>query len=1416
MTANLSRKLPKRFRTKSLVSKSGRRRAFQPQLERLEIRELPSAAPLIQVSSNGRYLVTSSGQPFYLVGDSAWGLANNLSETDANTYFTKRASQGFNTAMFDVAENTAQLGGIPIGNPADTNGDLPFLKNLDGTAATASSNTWDVTTPNPTYWSHIDNLVKLAAAAGLQVEIDPYDNYSAYLSANSTTSLNAYGQFLGSHYAASPNVIWMLGNDYKESSQGDADMGAMAAGIKAKDPTHLMTLETWYNTSAPNTSFTEPALKQYMTIDGVYWYNGPANDEGSANEGPFRTEYLTEYNRNAGSNGVAAGPMINIESYYEGTSTGTSSIGPFMDPQGIRYEDYTFLLNGASGDQYGNNINTFWQFNSGWQQEMTTPGAQQMTYFVNLEQSVAWQNLVPDQNGTVFVGVGSPAEYSGAYTPDGTLAIAYKAETGTGSQSFTVNMGHFVGPVTAQSYDPANGTYTTISTNLANSGTMTFNSPSTNSAGQNDFVLVLKAAPATQAPGAPTLSAIPGSNSVALSWSASGGATIYSVYRGTSKGGEGSTAIATVSTTSYADSAVSNGTTYWYVVKASNSVGTSGPSNEVSATPTATEFMGETNILGSDDSGNAGLLLAQQATLAQAGTLQSLSFYVTQAAGNLRLGVYDASGPNGGPGKLLAQTNTFTPVVGWNTAAVTTPVALAAGTYWLAYEPTDNNLHFAVDRTSGSIAWYSFTFGPMPATFSTSTSTQTAHWSFYATLTEGATATPPSITTQPASVTVNAGQSASFSVTAGGTVPLTYQWQQLVGSTWTNVGSNSATFTISSAATANAGSYRVTVSNAAGSVTSNTATLTVNQPSLPSPWQDTDIGSPAKPGSGSATSGTFTVAGGGGDIWNTSDQFNFVYEPLNGDGTIVARVASQQNTNVWAKAGVMIRESLAANSTDVYEVVTPGNGDAFQYRTTTGGSAAWPGSSISGTAPEWVKLVRSGSTFTGYVSADGTNWTLAGTITISMAANVYVGLAVTAHDNTQLNTSTFTNVSVTKAVATAPSITTQPSSLTVTAGQSASFSVAAGGTAPLSYQWQKQISGTWTAISGATAASYTISATANTDAGSYRVLVTNSAGTATSNTVTLTVNPAAVGSLVVAIDAGGVAAGSFVADTNVSATVGNNGTYQNTDAINTSKVANPAPQAVYDSERWGDGFTYTVPNLTAAATYTVRLGFAEIWYSAAGQRQFNVSINGTQVLSNFDIFATAGGKDIAVAESFGATANSSGQIVFQFVNVAGGAKVSGIEILIGPQAAKTMGQTNVLPTDDSGNANLLLAQKATLSQAGALQSLAFYVTQAAGSLVLGVYDAGGPNGGPGKLLATTSSFTPSVGWNTVPVTTSVALAAGTYWLAYLPSDNSLHFRVDQTSGTLEFYSFAFGAMPGTFSTTPTMQTGHWSFYATLT
>ena len=144
------------------------------------------------------------------------------------------------------------------------------------------------------------------------------------------------------------------------------------------------------------------------------------------------------------------------------------------------------------------------------------------------------------------------------------------------------------------------------------------------------------------------------------------------------------------------------------------------------------------------------------------------------------------------------------------------------------------------------------------------------------------------------------------------------------------------------------------------------------------------------------------------------------------------------------------------------------------------------------------------------------------------------------------------------------------------------------------------------------------------------------------------------------VNSGGGAANPFTADADYS---GGN-TSSTSSPIDTSGVTNPAPQAVYQTERWGN-MTYTFPNLVAGASYRVRLHFAEIFWTSAGSRLFNVFINGTQVLANYDIFADTGGENKATAKEFTATANGSGQIAIQYVNIAGkdNAKSSGIEIL---------------------------------------------------------------------------------------------------------------------------------------------------------
>jgi regulation of enolase protein 1 (concanavalin A-like superfamily) len=190
-----------------------------------------------------------------------------------------------------------------------------------------------------------------------------------------------------------------------------------------------------------------------------------------------------------------------------------------------------------------------------------------------------------------------------------------------------------------------------------------------------------------------------------------------------------------------------------------------------------------------------------------------------------------------------------------------------------------------------------------------------------------------------------------------------------------------------------------------------TATFDSVTTSVPAGWADSDVGSVPSPGSASYKNGTFTVTGSGADIWGSADAFHYAMTSLNGDGTIVARVATVQTVDPWTKAGVMIRETQNAGSAHAFMLVSAGKGAAFQRRDVTDGTSVNTAGSAS-TAPHWVRLTRSGNTFTAYESSDGTSWTRVGTDTIPMAQMVYVGLAVTSHNTLASTTCTFDHVSI--------------------------------------------------------------------------------------------------------------------------------------------------------------------------------------------------------------------------------------------------------------------------------------------------------------------------------------------------------------------------------------------------------------------
>ncbi len=397
---------------------------------------------------------------------------------------------------------------------------------------------------------------------------------------------------------------------------------------------------------------------------------------------------------------------------------------------------------------------------------------------------------------------------------------------------------------------------------------------------------------------------------------------------------------------------------------------------------------------------------------------------------------------------------------------------------------------------------YSDAFVPSASVTLTSNATQSLGAFQYMVLTNTSSCTPTTITPY---VAINGGawvQTSSATLTAGGSV--TFGPQPLTGGSWTWSGPNGYTssvreITLTNVQTNQSGNYVTTHTNASGCTSTQTFSLTVDPPpsNLPSPWLTADVGAVGAAGSASYANSTFTINASGADVFDFADEFRFAYQSFSGNVTVTARVGSLTNTNAWAKAGVMIRESLNGNSTNAAMLLTPSNGFNFQYRNGTGAGSTAAGSA-SGSIPNWVRITRSGNTIAGYRSTDGTTWTQTGSVTLTLPSSVYVGLFATSHNDGVVTTSTFTNVSVTGGANNPP-----------TANAGTDQSLAAGTTSttlsgsgsdpegnPLSYSWTK-VSGPTVTITNATAATATVSGLTNGSTYVFQLTVSDGTLTAT-------------------------------------------------------------------------------------------------------------------------------------------------------------------------------------------------------------------------------------------------------------------------------------------------------------------------------
>jgi fibronectin type 3 domain-containing protein/regulation of enolase protein 1 (concanavalin A-like superfamily) len=440
--------------------------------------------------------------------------------------------------------------------------------------------------------------------------------------------------------------------------------------------------------------------------------------------------------------------------------------------------------------------------------------------------------------------------------------------------------------------------------------------------------------------------ATPGNAQAVLSWTAVSNATSYHVKRATTSGGTYTT-VGSPTTTTYTNTGLTNGATYYYVVTAVNSLTESANSYQLSATPGTTAGriqygdVGSVGTAGSTSYSNGTYTLNGSGADIY-GTADAFQFASQPVTGDVTLVVCVASQSTNSPGKsglMIRET----------TAANAKYVDLV------------------IQRTSGAKMEYRTSTGGSAANAGSSGGKAAPYWLKL----------------------VRAGNVFTGSMSPDGT-------------TWTQLAQ--VTLTMNSAV--QVGLAECAVNN---SVLASATFTHFSVVALPSPWQSADVGTVAATGSAIDTSGVFEVTGSGADIGGTADAFRYTSQAGTGDCDITTRVTDVQNTNALAKAGVMIRETLNNNSSYAMVAVTPSSGIQFNYRNGTGAAATVMTNGGLST-PYWVRVARAGNVFTASCSPNGTTWTTIGSATISMSTSVYIGLPVTSRADGTLNTATMDNV----------------------------------------------------------------------------------------------------------------------------------------------------------------------------------------------------------------------------------------------------------------------------------------------------------------------------------------------------------------------------------------------------------------------
>ena len=414
------------------------------------------------ISEDGHHMLDQLGEPWMMKGDAGWEVVTQLGPTDADQYLQDRAAKGFNTVLIQLIDN----GAFTTNGPNNYNNDSPFT----GTAFAS--------TLGPAFWGHVDHVLSRGAELGITFVITPAyhgittDGWRDHLINNITDAdMEAYGAAIGARYASYPNIIWAAGGDSGMEPTLESRWNAFFAGLAAAGDIHLRT----FHGGEGNRGLVYAGPQPWLDVDNVYDY-GIADDD------------IVELS-NASFVDPSALPTFYIEGRYEEENSSTR--------HSLRRQIYSSVFAGCLGGWIWGN-NPMWHFNGrgpagppeydSWQEALNSPSTADAVIAIGFFNSLAgWNLLVPDTADTFLTSAESSAENTSAAAFSDRIGLVYVATT----ENITVDLTQLAPPtVRLRWFDPTDGTYRPVGP-FANTGSETVTHPGSNSAGDNDWVLVV-------------------------------------------------------------------------------------------------------------------------------------------------------------------------------------------------------------------------------------------------------------------------------------------------------------------------------------------------------------------------------------------------------------------------------------------------------------------------------------------------------------------------------------------------------------------------------------------------------------------------------------------------------------------------------------------------------------------------------------------------------------------------------------------------------------------------------------------------------------------------------------------------------------------------------------------------------------